>query len=70
MRIRIRIPGSGAFLTPGSGIRDGEKSGIRNENPSSFFQEHRTVLRLKILFNFLPWIRDGKYGSRINIPDP
>jgi hypothetical protein len=26
LRIRIRYPGLGAFLTPGSGIRDGRKS--------------------------------------------
>jgi hypothetical protein len=35
LRIRIRDPGLGAFLTPGSGIRDGRKSasgsGIRDE---------------------------------------
>ncbi len=32
-------PGSGAFLTPGSGIRDGKKSRarIRDEHPGSYF---------------------------------
>ncbi len=34
-------PGLGAFLTPGSGIRDGRKSasgsGIRDEQPGSYF---------------------------------
>jgi hypothetical protein len=30
-------PGSGAFLTPGSGM--GKKQ-IRDEHPRSFFQEH------------------------------
>jgi hypothetical protein len=36
-------PGLGAFLTPGSGIRDGRKSasgfGIRDEQPGSYFLE-------------------------------
>ncbi len=38
-------PGLGAFLTPGSGIRDGRKSasgsGIQNEQPGSYFKELR-----------------------------
>jgi hypothetical protein len=38
-------PGLGAFLTPGSGIRDGRKSasgsGIRDEQPGSNFLELR-----------------------------
>jgi hypothetical protein len=41
LRIRIRDPGLGAFLTPGSGIRDGRKSasgsGIRDEQPDHIF---------------------------------
>ncbi len=47
-------PGSGvgAFLTPGSGIRDGRKSasgsGIRDEQPGSYFLE----LRNSFLFAF------------------
>ncbi len=45
LRIRIRDPGLGAFLTPGSGIRDGRKSasasGIRDEQPGSYFLELR-----------------------------
>ena len=40
LRIRIRDPGLGAFLTPGSGIRDGRKSAsgseIRDEQPGFF----------------------------------
>jgi len=36
-----RDPGLGAFMTPGSGIRDGKKSasgsGIRDEQPGSYF---------------------------------
>ncbi len=43
--LRIRDPGLGAFLTPGSGIRDGRKSacgsGIRDEQPGSYFLEFR-----------------------------
>jgi hypothetical protein len=41
--LRIRDPGLGAFLTPGSGIRDGRKSGfgIRDEQPGSYFLELR-----------------------------
>jgi hypothetical protein len=42
---RIRDSGLGAFLTPGSGIRDGRKpasgSGIRDEQPGSYFIELR-----------------------------
>jgi hypothetical protein len=38
-------PGLGAFLTPGSGIRDGRKSasgsGIRDEQPGLYFLELR-----------------------------
>jgi hypothetical protein len=38
-------PGLGAFLTPGSGIRDARKSasgsGIRDEQPGSYFLELR-----------------------------
>jgi hypothetical protein len=41
--LRIRDPGLGAFLTSGSGIRDGRKpasgSGIRDEQPGSYFLE-------------------------------
>jgi hypothetical protein len=57
LRIRIRDPGLGAFLTPGSGIRDGRKSasgsGIRDEQPGSLFLELRNhffaFLGVKIL---------------------
>jgi hypothetical protein len=45
LRIRIRDLGLGAFLTPGSGIGDGRKSasgsGIRDEQPGSYFLELR-----------------------------
>jgi hypothetical protein len=39
LRIRIRDPGSGAFLTPGSGIRDGQEIRIRDEHPGLYFRE-------------------------------
>ena len=50
LRIRIRDPGLGAFLTPGYGIRDGRKpasgSGIRDEQPGSYFLELRNIFLL------------------------
>jgi hypothetical protein len=77
-------------LTPGSGIRDGRKSasgsGIRDEQPGSYFLELRNhffaFFGVKILkfFDEDPGsgmetvrIRDPgwkKVGSGINIPDP
>jgi hypothetical protein len=55
-------PGSGAFLTPGSGIREDRKSasgaGIRDEQPGSYFPELKNhFLGLKYL-NSLTRIRD------------
>ena len=69
----IRDPGLGAFLTPGSGIRDGRKSasgsGIRDKQPGSYFLELRNhffaFLGLKYL-NSLMRIRDPgwrQFGS-------
>ncbi len=51
LRIRTREPGSGAFLTFGSGIRDFWKNRIRiwDEQPRSYFRELRTLFWLKIL---------------------
>ncbi len=48
-------PGSGALLAPGSGIRDGKKSGsgIRTEYPRSYFQ----VIRIAII-----WVIGNKGG--------
>ncbi len=76
LRIRIRDPGLGAFLIPGSGIRDGRKSasgsGIRDEQPGSYFLELRNhffcFFRVKILKFF-----DEDPGSgmkRVRIQDP
>jgi hypothetical protein len=43
----VEDPGSGAFLTPGSGIRHG-KNPIRGEHPRSFFRESlETVFLVK-----------------------
>ncbi len=58
--------GSGAFLTPGAGIRDGKKVGIRirGEQPGSYFRELRIpFFGLKYL-NSLMRIRDAKIGIR------
>ncbi len=68
-------PGSGAFLTPGSGIQDGKKegsgSGIRNEHPGSNFLELRNhFLGLKYL-NSLMRIQDPGSGDGKNLyPGP
>jgi hypothetical protein len=39
-------PGSGAFLTPGSGMGKKSGSGIRDEQPGSYFQELKKQLFL------------------------
>ncbi len=83
--MRIRDPGLGAFLTPGSGIRDGRKSvfgsGIRDEQPGSYFLELKNhfcaFLGVKYV-NSLMRIRDGdssdpgwkKVGSGIRNKHP
>ncbi len=40
-------PGSGDVLTPGSGIRDGKKSGSRMNIPDHFYDSLETVFRVK-----------------------
>jgi hypothetical protein len=83
VRIRIRDPGLGAFLTPGSGIRDpgwvesqhpDPGSGINN--PDHFFKSLETIFLifwgLKYL-NSLMRIRDPGSGSgmeTVRIRDP
>jgi hypothetical protein len=56
-------PGSGAFLNPGSGIRNGQ--------PGSYFRELRNIFFAVKILKFLNadpgW---KKIGSEINIPDP
>jgi hypothetical protein len=56
--------GSVDFLTPGSGMskKSGSGSGIRDEQPGSYFRELKSQffgLKLKYL-NSLMWIRDVK----------
>jgi hypothetical protein len=47
----VADPGSGAFLTPRSGIRDGYKIKIRirDKHPDSYFREFRNNFWFKIL---------------------
>ncbi len=72
LRIRIRDTGSGAFLTPGSGM--GKKVSIRiwDEQPRSYFREReKQFFGLKYLISLM-WIRDGiksDPGFGIKIPD-
>ncbi len=83
--IRTRVadpdPGSGAFLTPGSGIGKKSGSGSGINNPDYISESLITIFWFKIQYlNSLMWIRDGKIrnrdgkrsdpGSGINIPDP
>ena len=76
LRIRIRDPGLGTFLTPGSGIRDGRKSasgsGIRDEQPGSYFLELRNhffaFLGVKILKFFYDDPGSGMETVRIREP--
>ncbi len=69
LRIRIRDPGLGAFLTPGSGIRDGRKSasgsGIRDEQPGSYFLEFRNHF---FAFLGVKTLKSGMEKSRIRDP--
>ncbi len=65
LSVSVADPGSGAFLTPGSGMgrKSASGSGIRDEQPGSYFLELRNhfhffgFLGLKYL-NFLMRIRD------------
>jgi hypothetical protein len=66
-------PGSVAFLTPGSGKgkKSGSGSGIRDEQPGSYFREHKTQYFGLTYLNSLIrirdvkiWIRDGKIQIR------
>jgi hypothetical protein len=66
--LRIRYPGSGAFLTPGSGIWDGKKVRIRirDEQPGSYFLELRNHIFGKILKFFDEDPRSGMEKTRIH----
>ncbi len=62
-------PGSGAFLTPRSGMDKKSGSGIRNEQPGSYFLELRNhVLGLKC-FIFDADLVSGMKKIRIGDPD-
>jgi hypothetical protein len=75
VRIQIRDPGSSAFLTPWSGIRDGQKVRIRDEQPGSYFRELKKQFFGSKYLNSLMRIRDPgwkKFGSgmeKIRIQD-
>jgi hypothetical protein len=60
--IRIRETGSGVFVTPGSGIRDGEKIKIP-DHISGSLETIFGFMRIRIWNIFV-------LGSTINIPDP
>jgi hypothetical protein len=70
--LRIRDPVSGAFLTPGSGIRDGLKSGSGSgmNNTDHISKNLETIFWVEILrfFDADPGLK--KFGSGKNIPDP
>jgi hypothetical protein len=69
-------------MTPGSEIRDGQKSRsgseIRDKHPGSYFRELGTNFSGKKYLKYLmpiwnlfePGSRMEKFGSGINIPDP
>jgi hypothetical protein len=61
-------PGSGAFLTPGSGMVKNIRIRIRDEQPGSYFRELRNHFFGLKYINSLMQIRDGKNsdpGSRM-----
>jgi hypothetical protein len=75
LRIRIRDPGLGAFLTPGSGILDGRKSasgsGIRDEQPGSYFLELRNHFFAFFGVKILKFFEDPGSGMEtVRIRDP
>jgi hypothetical protein len=77
-RTSVADLGLGAFLTPGSGIRDGRKSasgsGIRDEQPGSYFFELRNhffaFFKVKILKFFDEDPGWKKVGSGIRDKHP
>jgi hypothetical protein len=76
LRVRIRDPGLGAFLTPGSGIRDGRKSasgsGIRDEQPGSYFLELRNHFFAFLVVKILKFFDEdpGSGMETVRIRDP
>jgi hypothetical protein len=76
LQIRIRDPGLGAFLTPGSGMgrKSASGSGIRDEQPRSYFLELRNhffgFLGVKIFKFFDVDPESGMEKSRIRDKHP
>jgi hypothetical protein len=72
----VADPGSGAFLTPGSGMgrKSASGSGIRDEQPASYFLELRNhffgFFRVKILKFFDEDPGSGMEKSRIRVKHP
>jgi hypothetical protein len=75
----VADPGSGAFLTPGSGMGKNIKIRIRYVQPGSYFRElatatifgvKNTYSLMRIRNIFVPGSGMEKFGSGINIPDP
>jgi hypothetical protein len=72
----IRDPGLGTFLTPGSGIRDGRKSasgsGIRDEQPGSYFLELRNHFCAFLWVKILKFFDEdpGSGMETVRIRDP
>jgi hypothetical protein len=57
-------PGSGAFLTTGSGIRDGKKPGSGMNNSYHISESLKTIFWVEILKFFDADQRDGKNSNR------
>jgi hypothetical protein len=68
--LRIRDPGSGAFLTPGSGMGKKSGSGSGMNNPDHISKSLETIFWVKILKFFDADPGWKKFGSGINIPAP
>jgi hypothetical protein len=70
--LRIRIQGPGAFLTPGSGIREGQKSesGSGMNNPDHISESLETIFWAKILKFFDADPGSGMEKIRIQVKHP
>ncbi len=67
--VMASVAGSGIWLTPGSGTRDGKKSGsgIRDEHPESDFLELRTIILVKNTWFLWSDPDPGFYGPGIRV---
>jgi hypothetical protein len=79
LRIRIRDPGSGAFLTPGSGIRDPgwvesqhPDPGCGKNNPDHIFLSLETIFLVFLGIKYLKFFDEdpgsGMETVRIRVP--